>query len=111
MRIVLFAFLIVHFILRTFAAKSCEELTSNAFVLSYCKNGSKCTIDNIGGEGINNQLNCECLVGYSLSDCSLQIPETDDKDDNTTKNTCWIQDLLQLNQEFNNFSIFKHIFQ
>lgn len=46
-----------------------------------------------------------------MANSLIEIPETDDKDDNTTKNTCWIQDLLQLNQEFNNFSIFKHIFQ
>ncbi|OII74897.1 uncharacterized protein cubi_03028 [Cryptosporidium ubiquitum] len=110
MKIRLFSLLTAHLILGSLAAQSCEEVTTNSFVMAYCKNGSKCTIENIGGNGINNQIYCECLIGYSLPDCSLQIPETEDTDDNTTKNTCWIQDLLQLNQEYNNFSKYKHIY-
>lgn len=72
MKIKLLSSLIIHLILISIAGKPCEELTLNSFVIDYCKNGSKCTIEAIGGSGINNQISCECLIGYSLPDCSLR---------------------------------------
>ncbi|KAH8739292.1 hypothetical protein FG386_000049 [Cryptosporidium ryanae] len=53
-------------------SKQCGDLTTSTLVLDYCKNGSECTIENIGDSGINNNIICNCLFGYSLPDCSLR---------------------------------------
>ncbi|KAF7456452.1 hypothetical protein HWI79_3020 [Cryptosporidium felis] len=102
--------LVTYKVINSLAGTPCIDITSNTFVLEYCKNLSKCMIEDIGGSGINNKITCECLVGYSLPDCSLQIPETENSDDNETRNTCWLQDLLQIDQENNDFSKYKHIY-
>ncbi|KAH7648434.1 hypothetical protein FG379_000358 [Cryptosporidium bovis] len=52
-------------------SKKCSEITASSIILDYCKNGSECTIENIGDSDINNNIVCNCLFGYSLPDCSL----------------------------------------
>lgn len=54
------------------ADRLCSDVTSSSLILNYCKNGSKCIIEDLGGTGINNQIKCECLIGYGLPDCSLR---------------------------------------
>lgn len=72
MKIKLLSFSIANLISMTIAEKACEELTASLSVIGYCKNGSKCTIENIGTFRINNVVSCKCLAGYSLPDCSLR---------------------------------------
>ncbi|EEA06680.1 uncharacterized protein CMU_013550 [Cryptosporidium muris RN66] len=95
----------------TSASFICSSVTQSYTILTYCKNGSKCLIETIGGNGINTQIKCICNFGYGLPDCSLEIPGAISTDiENETKNTCWLEDLLQVNQEYNNFALYKHIF-
>eukprot|EP00922_Rhytidocystis_sp_ex-Travisia-forbesii_P013215 GHVS01019782.1.p1 GENE.GHVS01019782.1~~GHVS01019782.1.p1 ORF type:complete len:157 (-),score=28.22 GHVS01019782.1:54-524(-) len=103
-------------VLFTSAIKSLPCSTSDSEVVnSYCKNGGFCWLDELTAVELSKPdfvIRCECVDSDDLkttfvgTDCSIEVPKSVQTESIEFPNTCWIEDLLALNNYKNDLERF-----